>query len=254
VLHDSPQADPVVDSDAALEFMKEATKLATVTQLSDIGERLERKSDTFRAALSADRAPRLDEAEFRKLVGAIFSLRRKAGRLLKRNEFSDLRDEIAELLHGEPPLPDRFDRFVERVEGFEPGMVVALASELLHFSDPQRYWLWTYWIWNPDSGRGALPLVIQDEIDLGAGTPGAIYQRVGEATARINAHGHAVGYASSGRGLFGTDVFLACVYSVYMYTMFRVKLSQEFNRILPELPELVQRVLGVHRAGESDGS
>ena len=53
------------------------------------------------------------------------------------------------------------------------------------------------------------------------------------------------GYSRSGRGLFGTDVFLACVYAVYMFTVFRVKLSQEFNRILPELPELVQRVLGV---------
>ncbi|MFZ8940730.1 MAG: hypothetical protein ACO2ZK_01810, partial [Gemmobacter sp.] len=40
----------------------------------------------------------------------------------------------------------------------------------------------------------------------------------------------------AGRGLFGTDVFLASVYAVYMYTVFRVKLSQEFNRILPELP------------------
>jgi hypothetical protein len=32
-----------------------------------------------------------------------------------------------------------------------------------------------------------------------------------------------------------------------MYTVFKVKLSQEFNRILPELPELTQRVLGVHK-------
>ena len=43
----------------------------------------------------------------------------------------------------------------------------------------------------------------------------------------------------------------SCVYAVYMYTVFRVKLSQEFNRILPELPELVQRVLGVQHLGET---
>ena len=33
--------------------------------------------------------------------------------------------------------------------------------------------------------------------------------------------------------------------NLYMYTVFRLKLSDEFNRILPELPELVERVLGV---------
>ena len=46
---------------------------------------------------------------------------------------------------------------------------------------------------------------------------------------------------------YGIDVFLACVYAVYMYTVFRVKLSDEFNRILPELPELTRRVLGVQK-------
>ena len=63
----------------------------------------------------------------------------------------------------------------------------------------------------------------------------------------MHAQAEGIGYGFAGRGLFGTDVFLACVYAVYMYTVFRVKLSQEFNRILPELPELVQRVLGVQR-------
>jgi hypothetical protein len=50
-----------------------------------------------------------------------------------------------------------------------------------------------------------------------------------------------------GHGTYGIDVFLACVYAVYMYTVFRVKLSDEFNRILPELPELTRRVLGVQK-------
>ena len=49
--------------------------------------------------------------------------------------------------------------------------------------------------------------------------------------------------------MFGTDIFMACVYAVYMYTVFKMKLSQEFNRILPELPELTQRVLGVYQMG-----
>ncbi len=42
-------------------------------------------------------------------------------------------------------------------------------------------------------------------------------------------------------------MFLACVYAVYMYTVFRMKLSNEFNRILPELPEFTRRLLGVYR-------
>ena len=44
-----------------------------------------------------------------------------------------------------------------------------------------------------------------------------------------------------------TDVFLACVYAVYMYTVLRLRMTQEFNRIVPELPDLVRRLLGVYR-------
>jgi hypothetical protein len=73
------------------------------------------------------------------------------------------------------------------------------------------------------------------------------YLRVGEAMAFVNETGKAVGFTDLGSGLFGADVFLACVYAVYMYTVLRLRMTQEFNRIVPELPDLVRRLLGVYR-------
>ncbi len=245
------QTEHMVDSEAALEFMKEATKVATGTELEDIGERLEAKSRLFRELLAKDRLAELDEADLKRLLGSMFTLRRKAKRLLRANGLETLRAELQALLYGGGPITERFDRFTGKIGGLEPAMIVSLASEALHFTEPRRYWLWTHWIWNPKTGTGALPLVTQDT-DLAAATDGAVYLKVGQAMAQVNAQGHAIGYSRSGRGLFGTDVFLACVYAVYMYTVFRVKLSQEFNRILPELPELVQRVLGVRALSVSE--
>lgn len=251
--YDTLTIDQTVDAEAALEFMKEATKLATTTQLDDVGDRLAEKGRRFAGLLAPGRIGDLDEAALAHLTGSIFSLRRKAGRLVRANGLARLRDGLADLLYGEAPLAARFDRFVGAVEGVERGMAVALASECLHFADPGRFWLWTHWIWNPNRGTGALALVTQQEANLGAAgdSDGEVYEKVGRAMALVDAQGHAVGYSRSGRGLYGTDVFLASVYAVYMYTVFRVKLSQEFNRILPELPELVERVLGVHRREKS---
>ncbi len=87
---------------------------------------------------------------------------------------------------------------------------------------------------------------IEQDTDLSGVTNGDIYINVGDAMRSLNVVGQSRSFSSIGKGLFGTDVLLACVYAVYMYTVFKVKLSQEFNRILPELPELTQRVLGVH--------
>ena len=247
MLYDDINVQDVVDSEAALEFMKEATKLASSNELEDIGLQLEKKSQQFSNILSEDNISNLTENEFRQLVGSIFSIKRKANRIIKANGFESLHASISELLYGDGSLEKRFNTFTESIDQLYGPMRVNFASELLHFSNPKKYWLWTNWIWDSQTRTGALPLVVQEGVDLTGQSHGEIYAKVGQSMALVNAVGHSIGFSGSGKGLFGTDVFLACVYAVYMYTVFRVKLSQEFNRILPELSELTQRVLGVYK-------
>jgi hypothetical protein len=247
MLYDEINVQDVVDSEAAMEFMKEATKLATSTELEDIGLRLEKKSKLFSDLLSEDHISDLTEDEFRQLVGSIFSIKRKANGILKANGFESLQQSITDLLYGKDTIDLRFNRFIDSVDKLDGPMRVNFASELLHFSNPKKYWLWTNWIWDSKTGTGSLPLIVQEGVDLSGQSDGEIYGKVGQSLALVNAVGHSIGFSDSGKGLFGTDVFLACVYAVYMYTVFRIKLSQEFNRILPELSELAQRVLGVYK-------
>ncbi len=247
MLYDNVSVQDVVDSEAAMEFMKEATKLATSTELEDIGLKLEKKAKLFSDLLSEDHISDLTEDEFRQLVGSIFSIKRKANRILKANGFESLQQSITDLLYSDDNIDLRFNRFIDSVDKLDGPMRVNFASELLHFSNPKKYWLWTNWIWDSKTGTGSLPLIVQEGVDLSGQTDGEIYGKVGQSLALVNAVGHSIGFSDSGKGLFGTDVFLACVYAVYMYTVFRVKLSQEFNRILPELSELAQRVLGVYK-------
>ena len=247
MLHDSLHLEEVVDSESALEFMKEATKLASSVDLEDLAERITRKSEQFSKLLSPVSLETLKEEEFVLLVRLIFSIGRKSKRLIASNGFKNLRVSIADLLHDGASLEERFNSFVERVEGIDDKMRINFAGELLHFSNPGQYWLWTNWIWDPDANTGALPLVIQEEVDLQGETPGETYMMVGKAMVQVNKVGQQRGFSKVGQGDFGIDVFLACVYAVYMYTVFRVKLSDEFNRILPNLPELTRRVLGVQK-------
>ena len=249
MLHDSMTVEDIVDSESALEFMKEATKLASSSELEDLSERVIRKSECFRTRLSPEGLETLDEEQFGQVVRLVFSIGRKSKRLVAANGFEALRSQIRELLHGTATLEKRFDHFVGSVEGVEEKMRINFAGELLHFSQPERYWLWTNWVWDPDANTGALPLVVQQEVDLLGDTPGETYLRVGEAMAYVSKVGNERGFARVGHGAYGVDVFLACVYAVYMYTVFKVKLSDEFNRILPALPELTRRVLGVQKIG-----
>jgi hypothetical protein len=146
---------------------------------------------------------------------------------------------------------DRLEEFAGLIDGIgrdvAPGTGHDLGSEILHFTYPERYWLWTRWMWNPNTGTGALPLVVMDEVDLDGGTVSETYRRINLALSFLDGVGEQAGFRPEGHGVFGTDVFLASVYSVYMYTTLRMRMTQEFNRIVPELGDLVQRLLGVNR-------
>lgn len=237
----------VVDTGSAEEFMREILERVSGEDLSTIASLLDQKAAGFAALLRpASRARALDREDLRRVLRSVFSTRRKADAILDGVGPERLGEAIDDLLHGEGSLPERFDAFDAVLASFpEPGF--DLPGELLHFADPERYWLWTRWMWDPRTETGALRLVTADEFDLSAPSRGASYRRVGEAVAFVNETGKAVGFTSMGAGLFGIDIFLACVYAVYMYTVLRLRMTQEFNRIVPELPDLVRRLLGVWR-------
>jgi hypothetical protein len=259
-------AGQVVDTETAQEFMAQALEKVERVALSDIVAELEHKSTRFKTLLAPEALPALDRSQLRSVLRTIFATRRKADTILDVLGEDELRTAMAQLLHGPAATPERFQAFVDSLSGFwgdvrlarparagqegselPENMLCDLASELLHFSRPDDYWLWTRWMWDPRVATGALPLVTMDDYDLHGQAVGETYMKVGVAVAFVRATGEAVGFARFGVGHspFGIDVFLACVYAVYLYTTLRLRMTQEFNKVVPQLPELSRRLLGV---------
>jgi hypothetical protein len=77
MLYDEINVKDVVDSESALEFMKEATKLASSSELENIGQKLEEKNHLFYSILNQKDIESMTDKDFAKVVGKIFSIRRK---------------------------------------------------------------------------------------------------------------------------------------------------------------------------------
>ncbi|HET9769645.1 MAG TPA: hypothetical protein VFS16_02060 [Acidimicrobiia bacterium] len=237
----------VVDTQSAEEFMRETLENVSRDELTSVAALLDGKAAGFGALLgSPGQARTLERADLRRVLRSVFATRRKADAILDGVGPDRLGAAVDDLLHGPGLVTERFAAFdVVLADHPEPGF--DLPSELLHFTFPDRWWLWTRWMWDPRAGTGALPLVTVEDFDWDAPNRPEGYLRVGEAMAFVNETGKAVGFTNLGSGMFGADVFLACVYAVYMYTVLRLRMTQEFNRIVPELPDLVRRLLGVYR-------
>lgn len=236
----------VVDTDTAREFMREALSKIGPEELDAIAEDLEEKARRFRTRLAGGPDP-LDDAGMRTVLRSVFSVRRKADDLLREMGEGRMGRLADTLLHGEEPFPERFEAFCAALTPLPEVLRFDLASELLHYTNPDRHWLWTRWMWDPKAGTGSLPLVVMPEVNLDGGSAGQSYLRVGEAVAFVRLTGEAAGFARIGQGPHGVYVYLACVYAVYVYTTLRLRMTQEFNKVVPQLPELIRRLLGTHR-------
>jgi len=188
----------------------------------------------------------LDDEGARALLGMMFGARRQADAILASLGSGGFGRAAADLVGGTGSISERFDAFAGSLQGYED-RGSDIAGELLHWSDPDRYWLWTKWMWDPRTETGSLRLVTMEEVDLYGATPGETYLKVGQAVAFVNETGRAVGFTAIGNERFGINVFLACAYGIYMYTVLRMRMTQEFNQIVPALPELARRLLGVYR-------
>ena len=162
-----------------------------------------------------------------------------------------VRARLTELLDGAGDPGSRLQAFGDQFEGLADNLRVDLASELLHFARPENHWLWTRWMWDPRTRTGSLPLVTTAAYDLQGENSAEIYMKVGNAVAFVHEVGAAAGFQKISNNIFGTDVYLACVYTVYVYTVLKMRMTQEFNKVIPQLPEFCRRLLGVHRKNGS---
>jgi len=242
---------PVVDTSSAQEFQREIMDRISEAELQAIAADLDRKSQALRGLLSEDPA-QLNRAALRNVLRWVFATRRRADQIIDSIGPKRLAAAIAGLLTTGAAVSERIDRFEDSLSGHAAqsalvGFGFDLSSELLHFTEPDRYWLWTRWIWDPEARTGALGLVTTEALDLSAGaSKGSMYITIGRAMAFVDETGKAAGFTAAGPGLFGVDVLLAAVYGVYMHTVLQMRLTREFNRVIPPLPDLVRRLLGVY--------
>jgi len=156
-----------------------------------------------------------------------------------------------DLLNGEAPVPVRVASFVEKLNALDTRLALELASGLLHNVSPKDNWLWTRWLWDPTVGTGILPLLAGSVHNLVADNLADGYVRVGAVTAMSVKFGEGTGLFTpelldnEKRAPFANSAFLACAYSVYLYGTTSWRLSREFNGLLPTLPNMARRLLGL---------
>ena len=251
-----PKTGP--DDPELLETLQEALAQADAADLVAVADELAERHHRFVERLGRTNGtgrPDLSPDDLRWIARSVTATRRQARMLtddLSRRPVASLVDD---LLHGTGPAPARIARFVARLEGLDPRLGLELATGLLHYTAPAEHWLWTRWLWDRTTQTGILSLLAGSVRNLLADDLAEGYVRVGSVTAMSMRFAEGTGLLTPAlvndprRSPFAADAFLACAYSVYLYGITSWRLSREFNRLLPSLPDMVRRLLGLPKAG-----
>jgi len=232
-----------VDVPTAKELIEQVHQHVSVAELRALVGELQVKARALRSLLCGQEP---DAASIRRALEWTFVSRRRASAILGARGERELAAWVGELLGGEEPRGRRLERFCEHAGPLAPAAAAELGAELLHFTDPDRHGLWTRWVWSSESRTGALALLIGEEYELDGESLGETYERVCEAIAVLDSSPEAASFSQPGSGRLGTDVLLACTYGVYMRTVLGLKMTNEFNALVPPMAQLARRLLGTH--------
>lgn len=236
----------LIDMEAAKEFMKETLAKVEKENLIEIANSLEEKSLLFQQGLAKDKLSEISQEDLDNVLKRIFSIRRKLPMVYEHISFAKLRSAIYHLLYSAGRPDARFQAFCNALGEIDEPLKHDITGELLHFTFPDKYWLWSRWMWDPKNKTGAIPLVTSEDFDLEGEHLGEIYMKVGKGVAFVHSVAEMAEFQFINGALFGTDVYLSCVYIIYSYTILQMKMTKEFNEVMPGLTEFSRRLLGVY--------
>ncbi|MHA2098211.1 MAG: hypothetical protein ACW99A_05960 [Candidatus Kariarchaeaceae archaeon] len=242
------ETDIKIDMGSSYDFIAQVYNEVTPEMLYKIGKKLEIKSNFFNQILLNTDFSKLSVDDLKSIIKSIFSLRKVSKKWTDEN-YQDLIPQIKELFQSEDNLNFRFNQFCQYLQSnLEVKRPFDFTSELLCFADPDKYWLWCTWMFDPKAVTGSLTLVLEDGTMLEQPTFGNQYEIIGDAIKSIDEIANQIGIREPNipqTSKFETIVFLCAVYSVYMYTVMRMRMTKEFNTILPNMIELIHRLLRI---------
>ena len=244
---------PATDGLPLAEFIRDQFEVIEWNDLRPIVQELDGKSNFFQTRLRHDQhIPTLSNADWNALLQYIFATHKYRAQMQSALDNGELQATVHNLLHGEnPDLAERINTFLAALQVVNVELGTELAGEFLHFTFPDRYWLWARWMYNAETHTGTLPLLLDGDKELRGATPGETYLRIGRAIVLVTQVKDAEWLFHGGltdaplQRPFAIDTFLATSYGAYLYGITAWRLTREFHKVLPPLPRLVRRLLGL---------
>ncbi|AAC06680.1 hypothetical protein [Aquifex aeolicus] len=226
--------------------------------LQDFYQDVKAKSEFFQKKLSKDNIKKLTEKDLEEILDKIFAARRKKKRIIEETGVENLKEAIKKLLYGEEggflglgkkedkrTWEEKVEEFARSIRGVDKRAAKDIAAELLHFTFPDKYILWTSWVWDPETETGAIVFLKEEPPTGGKGRKmyGETYEQFEQVYKQIMEKLHEFGVKV--KDYLFVDIFLAMIYATYVDYM-TLSTMHSAKGFFPPAGVMARRLLGVH--------
>ena len=247
------QLDDALIRDYLIKILGEGEEFA-----QDFYNDLLEKSAFFQKTLAKDRLPSLSKEELESVLDKIFAAKRKKETIVEETGVDKLKKAISDLLYGdkkgglfkkkkteERSWEEKVDAFAKEIRGVDRKSARDIAAELLHFTFPDEYILWTSWIWDIESETGAIVFLKEEPPTGGRGRRmyGETYDQFKQVYEQIAEKLQEFGIKV--KGYLFVDIFLAMIYATYVDYM-TLSTMHSAKGFFPPAGVMARRLLGVY--------
>lgn len=208
------------------------------------------KSNLFRDYFSKEKLASLNKESLLEILSKIYSARRFRQKIVDETGVNNLKNAISDLLYKKAEnWEQRVNSFAEAIRGVSKKNAKDIASEILHFTFPEDYILYTSWIWDPESESGAIVFLKEEAPVNGHGREmyGSKYDEFYQTY--IQVYEKLLEFGIRVRGFLFVDIFLAMIYGTYVDYM-TLSTMHSAKGFFPPADFIAKRLLGVLRDDE----
>ncbi len=211
--------------------------------IQDFYKDLLAKSLLFQEKFAKEKLPSITREEMLQIMEHMYPTRRRKEKILEETGLDKLKRSISDLLYGKAnSWEERTEKFVKEVRGLDRKFAKDMASEILHFTFPDKYVLWTSWIWDPESESGAV--VFLKEEPPKKQMYGETYEDFEQIYKQVQEK--LIDFGIKVKGYLFVDIFLAMIYATYVDYM-SLSTMHSAKGFFPPASSIARRLLGILR-------
>lgn len=177
------------------------------------------------------------EDDVKQLFEIIFYAKKHVNEVLSQTGLPQFAKAYSTLKDSSKSYDERVQDFISIVKGGNKKDIEDMAREIIHFLEPEKYPLWTRWIWNSERNTGSITYVLKDNVTLKSEVE--FFEALNELKSVLNVFGLDIG------NYYPTSIFLVYAYVRLLDYTTHLAIDKKAAGLLPTHLTTTALVLGL---------